>query len=127
MYALLNNNIMEQEMYVTNSDIYAFFERKALQEMYVEKEDYLDQYIENDFWPMLPLREIHKFLSRVSYNGYNKEIREEQSVARQKIFHIVTDNIRYIRNNYLHRANCVKLEEKYVTTMLKSNVVEIPI
>ena len=102
MYALLNN-MMEQEMYVTNSDIYAFFERKALQEMYVEKEEYLDQYIENDFWTMLPLREIHRFLSRVSYNGYNKEIREEQADARQKIFHIVTDNIRHMRNNYWHR------------------------
>ena len=126
MYALLNN-VMEQEMYPQNSDIYAFFERKALQEMYVEKEEYLDQYIENGFWAMLPLREIHKFLKRVSYNGVNKEIKEEQNYAKQKIYHIVVDNIRYIRNNYLHRVNCVKLEEKYVTALLKSNVVEIPI
>ena len=57
----------------------------------------------------------------------NKEIKEEQDLARKRIMHMLIDSINHRRFNNLHRTNCVKLEEKYVTTMLKPNIVEVPI
>ena len=97
------------------------------EEMFVEKEEYLDQYRENTFWVMLPMRKVSIFFNRISYQGSNEEIIEEQSLARQRITKKLVDSVEHRIFNDLHRNTCVKLEEKDVTTMLQSNVVEIPI
>ena len=37
------------------------------EEMFIEKEEYLDQYRENNFWVMLPMRKVNVFFNHVSY------------------------------------------------------------
>lgn len=97
------------------------------EEMFVEKEEYLDQYRENNFWVMLPMRKVNILFNRASYQGSNEKIIEEQSLARQRISKTLLDSVKHRIFNDLHRNNCVKLEEKDVITMLQSNVVGIPI
>ena len=98
------------------------------EQMFVKKEEYLNQYRENNFWIIIPqLFQINSFFNHISCQDVNKEIKEEQDLARKRIMHMLIDSINHRRFNNLHRTNCVKLEEKYVTTMLKPNVVEVPI
>ena len=123
---------MEQDKHVQNSDILDFLKRNFMQnpskeEKFVEKEEYLNQYRENTFWVMLPMRKVSIFFNRISYQGSNEEIIEEQSLARQRITKKLVDSVEHRIFNDLHRNTCVKLEEKDVTTMLQSNIVEIPI
>ena len=128
--------MMEQDSRVQNSrmsEIISILERNSPQrlreeQMFVAKEEYLDQYRENNFWIIIPqLFQINSFFNHISCQGVNKEIKEEQDLARKRIMHMLIDSINHRRFNNLHRTNCVKLEEKYVTTMLKPNVVEVPI
>lgn len=127
---------MEQDNCAQNSgisEIMPFLERNSPQklkeeQMFVAKEEYLDQYRENNFWVIYPhLFKINSFFNHISCQGVNKEIKEEQDRARKVIMRILLDSRQRRTFNALHRTNCVKLEEKYVTTMLQPNVVEIPI
>ena len=125
---------MEQDKYVQNSNILDFLKRNFMQnpskeEKFVEKEEYLNQYRENNFWAMHQMTKVESFFNNISYQGVNEEIKEKQCYARKKILRTIIDNINYRRFNDfdLHTFDCIKLEEKHVTTMLQSNIDEIPI
>lgn len=115
------------------SEIMSIIERNSPQklreeQMFVAKEEYLDQFRENNFWVNFPhLFQINSFFNHISCQGVNKEIKEERDLARKWIMMILINSRSHRTFNNLHRTNCVKLEEKYVTTMLKPNVVEVPI
>ena len=96
--------------------------------MFVEKEEYLNQYRENNFWIIMPhMLHIHSFFSHVPCQAANKEIKEQQDQARKMLIRTLIDNRRHRTFNNLYKTKCVNLGEKYVTTLLKSNIVEIPI
>ena len=97
------------------------------EEIFIKKEQYLNQYRENNFWVMLPMRKVNTFFNYVSYQGANEKIIEEQRLARQRITNKLVDSVRHQVFNDLCKNTYVKLEEKDVTTMLQSNVVVIPI
>ena len=76
---------------------------------------------------MLPMHKVNAFFNYDSYQGENEKIIEEQKLARQRIMNTLVDSVRHQVFNNLCKNTYVKLEEKDVTTMLHSNVVEIPI
>ena len=122
----------DQDKNAKLNKVISFLERNSPQklseeEMFVLKEEYLVQYRENGFWVMLPMRKVNVFFNRVSYQGSNEEIIEEQRLARQRIMKKLVDSVKHRIFNDLHRNTCVKLEEKDVITMLQSKLVEIPI
>ena len=97
------------------------------EEKFVEKEEYLNQYRENDFWVMPQIRKATAFFNYISYQGVNEEIKEKQNHAIHKIYSAMTDDARHKIFYDLHRSHCLQLKEKYVTTILQPNVVAIPI
>lgn len=130
---------MAQENYAVQiqnsgiSEIMSILERNSPQklneeQMFIAKEEYLNQYRENNFWVIFPhLFQLNSFFNHVACQGVNKEVKEQQEHARKKIMRLLIDSRSHRTFNNLHRTNCVKLEEKYVTTMLQPNVVEVPI
>ena len=97
------------------------------EEKFVEKEEYLNQYRENNFWVMPQIRKATTFFNYIFYQGVNEEIIEKQNIAIHKIYSAMTDDARHRIFNDLHRSHCLQLKEKYVTTLLQPNVVAIPI
>lgn len=129
---------MEQDKYAQNNwisemEVASILKRNSPQklreeQMFVAKEEYLDQYRENNFWVILShLFQMNSFFNHVSCQGVNKEVKEQQDHARKMIMRILIDSRSHRTFNNLHRTKCVKLEEKYVTTMLQPNIVEVPI
>ena len=128
--------MMEQDNYTQNSgisEIMSILERNSPQkmneeQMFVAKEEYLNQYRENDFWVICNhLFQLNSFFNHVACQCVNKETKEQQEHARKRIMRVLIDSRSHRTFNNLHRTNCVKLEEKYVTTMLQPNIVEVPI
>ena len=126
------NNMTEQDNYTQHDKIVSLLARHSPQklneeQMFVEKEEYLNQYRENNFWVIMPhLFQINSFFNHVSCQTVNKEIKEQQDQARKMLMQTLIDSRRHRTfNNY--KSKCVNLGEKYVTTLLKSNIVEIPI
>lgn len=97
------------------------------EEKFVEKEEYLNQYRENNFWVMPQIRKATAFFNYISYQGVNEEIKEKQNHAIHEIYSAMTDDARHKIFYDLHRSHCLQLKEKYVTTILQPNVVAIPI
>lgn len=97
------------------------------EEKFVEKEEYLNQYRENNFWVMPQIRKATAFFNYISYQGVNEEIKEKQNHAIHEIYSAMTDDARHKIYYDLHRSHCLQLKEKYVTTILQPNVVAIPI
>lgn len=97
------------------------------EEKFVEKEEYLNQYRENNFWVMPQIRKATAFFNYISYRGVNEELKEKQKHAIHNIFNMMSYDANYRIFNDLHRSHCLQLEEKYVTTILQPNVVAIPI
>ena len=97
------------------------------EEKFVEKEEYLNQYRENNFWVMPQIRKATAFFNYISYQGVNEEIKEKQNHAIHEIYSAMTDDARHKICYDLHRSHCLQLKEKYVTTILQPNVVAIPI
>ena len=97
------------------------------EEKFVEKEEYLNEYIENNFWIMPQMRKVNAFFNYISYRGVNEELKEKQKHAIHNIFNMMSYDANYRIFNDLHRSHCLQLEEKYVTTILQPNVVAIPI
>lgn len=125
---------MEQGKYVQNSDnildslIRNFMANPIKEEeKFVEKENLLNQYRENDFWVMPQIRKTYTFFNYIFYQGVNEELKEKQNYAIHKIYSTMTDDARHRIYNDLHRSHCLQLEEKHVTTILQPNVVAIPI
>ena len=82
--------MMEQDKYVQNSNILDFLKRNFMQnpskeENFVEKEEYLNQYRENNFWAMHQMTKVESFFNNISYQGVNEEIKEKQNHAIHKI------------------------------------------
>ena len=131
--------MMEQDKYVQDTDfsvgsnildclIRNFMQNPIKEEeKFVEKEEYLNEYRENNFWVMPQIRKATAFFNYISYQGVNEEIKEKQNHAINEIYRAMTDDARYKIFNDLHRSHCLQLEEKYVTTILQPNVVAIPI
>ena len=95
---------------------------------FVEKEEYLNQYIENGYWVIFHnFFSLAVFFNNVSCQGVSEEIKERRVNVIKKIRRYYLDSIRYKLLNNLHRTNCLRLEKKHVTTLLQPNVVEIPI
>lgn len=122
----------EQDKYTQRNKIASLLAKYSPQklkeeQMFVEKEEYLNQYRENNFWVIMShLRQINSFFNHVSCQAVNKEIKEQQDQARKMLMQTLIDSIRHRTfNNY--KSKCVNLGEKYVTTLLKSNIIEIPI
>ena len=97
------------------------------EEKFVEKEEYLNQYRENNFWVMPQIRKATAFFNYISYQGVNEEIKEKQKHAIHEIYSAMTDDARHKIYYDLHRSHCLQLKEKYVTTILQPTVVTIPI
>ena len=127
------NNMTEQDNYTQHNEPVSLLTKYSPQklkeeQMFVEKEEYLNQYRENNFWIIMPpLFQIHSFFSHVPCQAVNKEIKEQQDQARKMLIRTLIDNRRHRTFNNLYKTKCVNLGEKYVTTLLKSNIVEIPI
>ena len=122
----------ERGKHTQRNEIISFLARHSSQklneeQMFVEKEEYLNQYRENNFWVIMPhLFQINSFFNHVSCQTVNKEIKKQQDQARKMLMQALIDSRRHRTfNNY--KSKCVNLGEKYVTTLLKSNIVEIPI
>ena len=97
------------------------------EEKFVEKEEYLNQYIENNFWVMPQIRKANAFFNYIFYQGVNEELKEKQKHAIHNIFSTMSYDANYRILNDLHRSHCLQLKEKYVTAILQPNVVAIPI
>ena len=97
------------------------------EEKFVEKEEYLNEYRENDFWVLPQIRKANAFFNYISYQGVNKELKEKQIHAIHNIFSTMSYDANYRTLNDLHRSHCLQLKEKYVTTILQPTVVAIPI
>lgn len=132
--------MMEQDKYVQDADLLVssnnildclmrnFIQNPSKEEeKFVEKEEYLNQYIENNFWVMPQIRKVTAFFNYISYQGVNEELKEKQKHAIHNIFITMSYDANYRILNDLHRSHCLQLEEKYVTTILQPNVVAIPI
>ena len=131
--------MMEQDKYVQDTDfsvgsnildclIRNFMQNPIKEEeKFVEKEEYLNEYRENNFWVMPQIRKANAFFNYISYQGVNKELKEKQKHAIHNIFNMMSYDANYRIFNDLHRSHCLQLEEKYVTTILQPNVVAIPI
>ena len=131
--------MMEQDKYVQDTDLLVsnnildclirnFMQNPSKEEeKFVEKEQYLNQYRENNFWVMPQIRKATAFFNYISYQGVNEEIKEKQNHAIHKIYSAMTDDARHKIFYDLHRSHCLQLEKKYVTTILQPNVVAIPI
>ena len=126
----------EQDNHAQQSKIISFLERHSTQKMYekqmfIAKEEYLNQYRENGYWLIFPnLRSVNTFFNRVSCQGISEEIKESRDNAIKKIMLYIIDSRRYRTFNNLHlpyRTNCLKLDEECVTTLLQPDIVEIPI
>lgn len=130
------NNMKEQDILTQPNKVVTYLSkrrnpRQKLHEkqMFVAKEEYLNQFRENGYWLIFPhLLEVHAFFSHVScQEGVSEEVKENRHNARKKTMILLIDSIRHRTFNKLYRPNCAKLEEKYVTTMLQPDIVEIPI
>ena len=133
------SNMMEQGKYAQDADILVSNDIMSClirnfmanpikeEEKFVEKEEYLNQYRENNFWVMPQIRKATAFFNYISYQGVNEEIKEKQKHAIHNIFNMMSYDANYRIFNDLHRSHCLQLEEKYVTTILQPNVVAIPI
>ena len=131
--------MMEQGKYAQDADILVssdivdslirnFMENPVKEEeKFVEKEEFLNQYRENNFWVMPQIRKATAFFNYISYQGVNEEIKEKQNHTIHEIYSAMTDDARYKIFNDLHRSHCLQLKEKYVTTILEPTVVAIPI
>lgn len=97
------------------------------EEKFVEKEEYLNQYRENDFWIMPQIRKANAFFNYISYQGVNEELKEKQKHAIHNIFSTMSYDANYKILNDLHRSHCLQLKEKYVTAILQPTVEAIPI
>ena len=97
------------------------------EEKFVEKEEYLNQYRENNFWVMPQTRKANAFFNYISYQGVNEELKEKQKHAIHNIFSTMSYDANYRILNDLHRSHCLQLKEKYVTAILQPTVVTIPI
>ena len=97
------------------------------EEKFVEKEEFLNQYRENNFWVMPQIRKATAFFNYISYQGVNEELKEKQKHAIHNIFNMMSYDANYRILNDLHRSHCLQLKEKYVTTILEPTVVAIPI
>lgn len=123
----------EQDNHAQQSEIISFLERNSSlklyeKQMFVAKEEYLNQYKENGYWLIFPyLFNVIAFFNSVSYQVASKEIKESRANAMKKIMRYLIDNRRYIAFNNLHKTNCLKLDEECVTIMLHTDIVEIPI
>ena len=130
---------MEQGKYaqdadiLVSSDIMSYLIRNFManpikeEEKFVEKEEYLNQYRENNFWVMPQIRKATAFFNYISYQGVNEEIKEKQNHAIHEIYSAMTDDARHKIFYDLHRSHCLQLKEKYVTTILQPTVEAIPI
>ena len=133
------SNMMEQGKYAQDADILVSNDIMSClirnfmanpikeEEKFVEKEEYLNQYRENNFWVMPQIRKATAFFNYISYRGVNEELKEKQKHAIHNIFNMMSYDANYRIFNDLHRSHCLQLEEKYVTTILQPNVVAIPI
>ena len=131
--------MMEQDKHVQDADLLVssnildtlirnFMQNPVKEEeKFVEKEEFLNQYRENNFWVMPQIRKANAFFNYISYQGVNKELKEKQIHAIHNIFNTMSYDANYRILNDLHRSHCLQLEEKYVTTILQPNVVAIPI
>lgn len=131
--------MMEQDKYVQDTDLLVsnnildclirnFMQNPIKEEeKFVEKEEYLNQYIENNFWVMPQIRKVNAFFNYIFYQGVNEELKEKQNYAIHKIYSTMTDDARHRIYNDLHRSHCLQLEEKHVTTILQPTVEAIPI
>lgn len=97
------------------------------EEKFVEKEEYLNQYRENNFWVMPQIRKATAFFNYISYQGVNEELKEKQKHAIHNIFSTMSYDANYRILNDLHRSHCLQLKEKYVTAILQPIVEAIPI
>lgn len=97
------------------------------EEKFVEKEEFLNQYRENNFWVMPQIRKATAFFNYISYQGVNEELKEKQKHAIHNIFSTMSYDANYKILNDLHRSHCLQLKEKYVTTILQPTIVAIPI
>ena len=79
--------MMEQDNYTQNSgisEIMSILERNSPQkmneeQMFVAKEEYLNQYRENDFWVICNhLFQLNSFFNHVACQCVNKETKEQQ-------------------------------------------------
>ena len=129
----------EQDKYVQDTDILVssdildcliknFMQNPSKEEeKFVEKEEYLNEYKENNFWVMPQIRKATAFFNYISYQGVDEELKEKQNHAIHNIFSMMSYDARYRIFNDLHRSHCLQLKEKYVTTILQPTVVAIPI
>lgn len=97
------------------------------EEKFVEKEEFLNQYRENNFWIMPQIRKANAFFNYISYQGVNEELKEKQKHAIHNIFSTMSYDANYKILNDLHRSHCLQLKEKYVTAILQPTVEAIPI
>lgn len=130
--------MMEQDKYVQDTNLLVssdildcliinFMQNPIKEEKLVEKEEYLNEYRENNFWVMPQIRKATAFFNYISYQGVNEELKEKQNHAIHNIFNTMSYDARYKMLNDLHRSHCLQLKEKYVTTILQPTVVAIPI
>ena len=130
--------MMEQDKYVQDTNLLVssdildcliinFMQNPIKEEKLVEKEEYLNEYRENNFWVMPQIRKATAFFNYISYQGVNEELKEKQNHAIHNIFNTMSYDARYRMLNDLHRSHCLQLKEKYVTTILQPTVVTIPI
>lgn len=131
--------MMEQDKYVQDTDLLVsnnildclirnFMQNPIKEEeKFVEKEEYLNQYIENNFWVMPQIRKANAFFNYISYQGVNEELKEKQKHAIHNIFNTMSYDANYRILNDLHRSHCLQLKEKYVTAILQPTVEAIPI
>lgn len=123
---LVSNNILDC-LIIRNFMQNPIKEEEEEEEKFVEKEEYLNEYRENNFWVMPQIRKANAFFNYISYQGVNKELKEKQIHAIHNIFSMMSYDARHKIYYDLHRSHCLQLKEKYVTTILQPTVVAIPI
>lgn len=105
----------EQDNYTQRNEIVSLLAKYSPQklkeeQMFVEKEEYLNQYRENNFWVIMShLFQINSFFNHVSCQALNKEIKEQRDQARKMLMRTLIDNRRHRTFNNLYKTKCVNL------------------